>query len=174
MVKFANEQVDKLVPDRPRHSDRPEQSQLDRVGRPHGAAGQPAVDTRHSRLRRQLMPEPVARIRGDYARHGVRSKDRRHDDEGVRLHLRDQRRRYPRHGRQQLQSSPSPPRYVAELQLVADVRYVTGRQSVVRDAGGCRIPALGQRTARPVKYSPNLPGNSLPTSLRGLRKVEIT
>lgn len=83
IVKLANEQIDKLVPDGPRHPERPEQRQLDGVGRLHGAAGQPAVDARHSWLRRQLVPESVARTRGDDTGHGVRTADRRHDDQGL-------------------------------------------------------------------------------------------
>jgi hypothetical protein len=63
----------------------------------------------------------------------VRIEDRRHDDQGLRVYLWDQRR-HTRHGRQQLQVSPASPRYVAELQLVADVRDITRRQSVVSDA----------------------------------------
>jgi hypothetical protein len=75
--------------------------------------------------------EPAARTRGDDTRHGVRIEDRGDDDQGVRVHLWDQRRRHTRHGRQQVQVSPAPPRHVAELKLVANVRDITGRQSMV-------------------------------------------
>lgn len=83
LVELASEQIDKLVPDGPRRPERPEQRQLDGVGRFRGVAGQPSVDTRHSWLRRQLVPESVARTRGDDTRHGVRTEDRRHDDQGL-------------------------------------------------------------------------------------------
>jgi hypothetical protein len=73
MVKLANEQIDKLVPDGCRHTERPEPRLLDGVRRLQGAAGQPAVDTRHSGLRRQLVPAPVAGTRGDNTRLVVRT-----------------------------------------------------------------------------------------------------
>src|SRR6202035_791448 len=54
-----------------------------------------------------------------------------YDDQGVTSSARGSTPVYARHGRQELQVSPARPRHVAELQLVAAVRDITGRQSVV-------------------------------------------